>query len=220
MEADAKPGDLIFFTGTYNSGTPVSHVGFYAGSGKMLHCGDPIQYESIDTPYWRSHLYGFGRLPYNDETVSVAFGAISDSSMFLQYTGGYAMDECVDMSSQGVTIYGYTFEDNVDFSYEAVGFPSHSVAVQYWDWNSDTWLEYAFPGLDTDAHQISLSASAFPDEYYNSSHALVVRILLIPVIGDPVCSPVIAVFPNDIAVPDIRVVWMDALSQIDFSIET
>lgn len=61
--ANAQPGDLIFFTGTYD--TPgVSHVGFYVGDGVMLHCGDPIQYSSINTSYWQSHFYAFGRPNY------------------------------------------------------------------------------------------------------------------------------------------------------------
>lgn len=58
--ADAKPGDLIFFTGTYD-GPTVTHVGLYAGDGMMLHCGDPIQYTSIYSSYWQSHFYAFGR---------------------------------------------------------------------------------------------------------------------------------------------------------------
>ena len=60
--AEAQPGDIIFFTGTYNSGNPVTHVGIYAGNGMMIHCGDPIKYSSINTPYWQSHFYGFGRI--------------------------------------------------------------------------------------------------------------------------------------------------------------
>ena len=59
---DAQPGDIIFFTKTYNSGVPVSHVGFYVGDNRMLHCGSPIQYARIDVDYWRSHFYAFGRL--------------------------------------------------------------------------------------------------------------------------------------------------------------
>ncbi len=58
----AQPGDLIFFTKTYNSGNPVTHVGIYAGNGQMIHCGDPIKYTSVNTPYWQSHFYGYGRL--------------------------------------------------------------------------------------------------------------------------------------------------------------
>ena len=60
--ADAKAGDIIFFTGTYNSGVPVSHVGIYCGNGVMIHCGDPISYASINSSYWQSHFYAFGRL--------------------------------------------------------------------------------------------------------------------------------------------------------------
>lgn len=60
--ADAKAGDIIFFTGTYNSSGPVSHVGIYCGDGVMIHCGDPIKYASINTSYWQSHFYSFGRL--------------------------------------------------------------------------------------------------------------------------------------------------------------
>ncbi len=57
-----RPGNLVFFTGTYD--TPgVSHVGIYVGDGWMLHCGDPIQYANLNTSYWQSHLYAYGRLP-------------------------------------------------------------------------------------------------------------------------------------------------------------
>lgn len=60
---NARPGDLVFFKGTYD--TPgVSHVGIYVGNGVMLHCGDPIQYTSINTSYWQEHFYTFGRPAY------------------------------------------------------------------------------------------------------------------------------------------------------------
>ena len=56
-----RPGDLVFFTGTYD--TPgVSHVGIYVGDGWMLHCGDPIGYANLNTSYWQSHFYAYGRL--------------------------------------------------------------------------------------------------------------------------------------------------------------
>ena len=56
-----RPGDLVFFTGTYD--TPgVSHVGIYVGDGWMLHCGDPIGYSNLNTSYWQSHFYAYGRL--------------------------------------------------------------------------------------------------------------------------------------------------------------
>ncbi len=60
--AEAKPGDLVFFTRTYVSADPVTHIGIYVGGGKMLHCGDPIKYVSIQTEYWRNRFYAFGRL--------------------------------------------------------------------------------------------------------------------------------------------------------------
>ena len=62
--SEPQPGDLVFFVGTYD--TPgVSHVGFYVGDGMLLHCGDPIQYTSLNSNYWQSHLYAYGRPPYN-----------------------------------------------------------------------------------------------------------------------------------------------------------
>lgn len=57
----AKPGDLIFFQGTYNT-SGASHVGIYVGNGMMIHCGNPIQYASIETKYWKQHFYCFGRI--------------------------------------------------------------------------------------------------------------------------------------------------------------
>jgi len=59
---EAKPGDLVFFQGTYDR-KGATHVGIYVGDGMMLHCGSPIQYASMETKYWRSHFYCFGRLP-------------------------------------------------------------------------------------------------------------------------------------------------------------
>lgn len=61
-DSEAKPGDLIFFKGTYNAGETVTHIGIYVGNNRMLHCGNPIQYTSIDTNYWRNHFYAYGRL--------------------------------------------------------------------------------------------------------------------------------------------------------------
>lgn len=61
-KSEAKPGDLIFFQGTYNT-SGASHVGIYVGNGMMIHCGNPISYASIETSYWQQHFYCFGRLP-------------------------------------------------------------------------------------------------------------------------------------------------------------
>ena len=64
-----QPGDLVFFVGTYDT-AGISHVGFYvgkdeAGNPMFLHCGDPIQYAKLNTSYWQSHFYAYGRPPYN-----------------------------------------------------------------------------------------------------------------------------------------------------------
>ncbi len=60
--ANARPGDLVFFKGTYD--TPgVSHCGIYVGNSMMIHCGSPISYANINSSYWQSHFYTFGRLP-------------------------------------------------------------------------------------------------------------------------------------------------------------
>ena len=59
---NVKPGDLVFFTGTYD--TPgVSHVGIYVGNNMMIHCGDPISYANLNSSHWQSHFYRYGRLP-------------------------------------------------------------------------------------------------------------------------------------------------------------
>ena len=61
-EHEAKPGDLVFFQGTYD--TPgASHVGIYVGDGIMISAGDPIKYSNIHSSYWDDHLLGFGRIP-------------------------------------------------------------------------------------------------------------------------------------------------------------
>ena len=61
-KSEAKPGDLVFFTKTYDCDGPVSHIGIYVGNGMMIHAGSPIKYASIETSYWQEHFYAFGRL--------------------------------------------------------------------------------------------------------------------------------------------------------------
>lgn len=60
--SQARPGDLIFFQGTYNT-SGASHVGIYLGDGKMIHCGNPVKISSINTAYWQQHFYCYGRIP-------------------------------------------------------------------------------------------------------------------------------------------------------------
>ena len=60
--AEAKPGDLIFFQGTYNT-SGASHIGIYVGNGMMIHCGDPVQYANVNSSYWKQHFLSYGRLP-------------------------------------------------------------------------------------------------------------------------------------------------------------
>jgi cell wall-associated NlpC family hydrolase len=60
-ESEAKPGDLVFFEGTYDV-EGASHVGIYVGDGMMISAGDPIKYSNIHSSYWESHLLGFGRI--------------------------------------------------------------------------------------------------------------------------------------------------------------
>ena len=59
---DLKPGDLVFFTNTYESSNLITHVGIYVGDNQMLHCGDPIGYANLGNSYWIKHFYGYGRL--------------------------------------------------------------------------------------------------------------------------------------------------------------
>lgn len=60
--SNPRPGDLVFFKRTYET-TGVSHCGLYVGDGVMLHCGDPIGYANLDTSYWQSHFFAYGRIP-------------------------------------------------------------------------------------------------------------------------------------------------------------
>ena len=62
--ADAQPGDLIFFIGTYDAPLPgPTHVGIYTGDGRFIHCGSSgVAYGSVDSSYWQAHFYGYGRI--------------------------------------------------------------------------------------------------------------------------------------------------------------
>ncbi len=60
--SEAKPGDIIFFQGTYDT-VGASHVGIYVGNGMMIHCGSPIQYASVNSDYFQRHFMCYCRLP-------------------------------------------------------------------------------------------------------------------------------------------------------------
>ena len=61
-DAEAKPGDLVFFEYTYD-GPWITHVGIYVGDGWMIHAGDPIGYIKFMDSYYSDNFVGFGRLP-------------------------------------------------------------------------------------------------------------------------------------------------------------
>ena len=145
----ALPGDLVFFTGTYNCPETVSHVGIYAGDGKMLHCGDPIQYESIDTSYWQAHFYAFGRLSYNVETASARFSGLASSE---SWTGQCRYAYVI-----------YTSDVNsVDLSFSLADDTSYG-QLFYFDFNSGDWNSFSFGDAYTPAKKLCLySLSSLP----------------------------------------------------------
>lgn len=91
-----KPGDMVFFHSTYSTSDYVTHIGIYAGNGEMYHSGDPNQKTSLNTPYWRQHLIGYGTMI--DENVK----NIGNGSPSMDYLHKYTR-------TQGKT--GYSQED-------------------------------------------------------------------------------------------------------------
>lgn len=46
-EKDARPGDIVFWKGTYGNLDYISHVGIYCGNGVAIDAGDPIGYDRV-----------------------------------------------------------------------------------------------------------------------------------------------------------------------------
>ena len=87
---DPQPGDLVFFTGTYDAGEYITHIGIYAGNNQMYHSGNPNQLASLDTSYWQSHIVGFGTM-INDDMPEPTIHDV-DTSEGLTY-GSYSQEE-------------------------------------------------------------------------------------------------------------------------------
>lgn len=87
---DPQPGDLVFFTGTYDAGTYITHIGIYAGNNQMYHSGNPNQLTSLDTSYWQSHIVGYGTM-ITEEMKSPTIHEV-DTSTGITY-GGYSQSE-------------------------------------------------------------------------------------------------------------------------------
>lgn len=148
---DAKPGDLVFFTGTYDCADTVSHVGIYAGDGKMLHCGDPIQYTSIDTSYWQAHFYAFGRLSYNVDLVRPYFVSLhSSSSWDREWSNIY---EVYVTDSDGSSI---NFSMNRDMAV---------ITICQYDYSDSKWWAYTSVSA---SDNYTLSTASLPVRQYNS----------------------------------------------------
>lgn len=134
--SEAMPGDLIFFTKTYQTTDTVTHVGFYAGDGRMLHCGDPIQYIDWENSHYKSHFYAFGRLPYNS---TPHFEKDLPEYLFfdleaLENDGFVTLDLSVTFSEPDYLIHWYCSEDagstwNQIADYD--GLSTVPVSVQY-----------------------------------------------------------------------------------------
>lgn len=63
--AEAKPGDLVFFTRTYETDKYITHVGIYLGNGKMFDSnGSGIGIHDLNSSYWQTHFAGFGRVSH------------------------------------------------------------------------------------------------------------------------------------------------------------
>ena len=94
--SEPLPGDLVFFTGTYDAGEPITHIGIYAGDNKMYHSGNPNQLASIDTPYWRSHLVGYGTMINADmrKPVNTEYGIEGYSQQQLELLWAITAQEC------------------------------------------------------------------------------------------------------------------------------
>jgi len=58
---EVMPGDLVFLTNTCESSKTITHVAIYVGNGMVMNCGDPIKYCNINTSWWKSHFYAYGR---------------------------------------------------------------------------------------------------------------------------------------------------------------
>ena len=60
-EAELKPGDVIFFSGTIEGESGITHCGLYVGNNRMIHCGNPCTYADLTDAYWQEHFAGYGR---------------------------------------------------------------------------------------------------------------------------------------------------------------
>ena len=87
---DPQPGDLVFFTGTYDAGAYITHIGIYAGNNQMYHSGNPNQLASLDTAYWQSHIVGYGTMITEDMASPTIHDV--DTTTGVTY-GGYSQQE-------------------------------------------------------------------------------------------------------------------------------
>lgn len=60
---EAKPGDLVFFTKTYESSNYITSVGIYIGNNSMITVGDKVKISDLNGDYNKAHFVGFGRVP-------------------------------------------------------------------------------------------------------------------------------------------------------------
>lgn len=88
---DPQPGDLVFFTGTYDTDAYITHVGIYAGNGEMYHSGTPNKKSSLNTGYYKAHLVGYGTMISESSRKPVTGGYSTGSAE--EFTGEYSQEQ-------------------------------------------------------------------------------------------------------------------------------
>lgn len=117
----------------------------------MLHCGDPIQYTSIDTSYWQAHFYAFGRLSYNVDLVRPYFVSLhSSSSWDREWSNIY---EVYVTDSDGSSI---NFSMNRDMAV---------ITICQYDYSDGKWWAYTSVSA---SDNYTLSTASLPVRQYNS----------------------------------------------------
>ena len=121
-EAEARPGDIIFWKGTYQSLGYISHVGIYCGNGICIDAGDPVGYDHVTDIKNMNGVPAervYGRLVSLSSTAVDLNAAITKVRVADQaYTGGACAPSPTVVSAGSVlnegTDYWVSYENNVN----------------------------------------------------------------------------------------------------------
>lgn len=132
-----KPGDLIFFKGTYGGSNHPSHIGIVINDHQFIQASSTrgVCITEINNSYWRQHFLGYGRI-INDEENQELYTAqahVQDLGWLSSVSG----DQIIGTTGQGKRLEAFKIYLNGELENATIQYQAHIQDIGWQDWKQN-----------------------------------------------------------------------------------